>query len=149
MAERLLRQRLDRQIVARANELTSGLKEDDLPHRSQLSRLRRCVHEALLQTAPQTQGIEEFLKSVEKRHITRRQWERAKIEGQPLWAWLNDKQKIADREKWEKLLGLERQEYLRPVAGVAPELGKLRNEYLLRLIDAVLARAAKLKGEQR
>jgi CRISPR-associated protein Csx10 len=147
MAERLLRQRLDRAVTAKANELTGRLKGDDLPHRSQLSRLRRCVHDALLLAEPQPQGIGEFLKSVEARHITRRQWERAKIDGQRLLDWLDEKRKITNQEEWEKLLGLKKPDYLRPVAGVVPEPNKLRNEYLLRLIDAVLARSAKLKGE--
>lgn len=150
MAERLLRRQLDSQIIVRANELTSRLQEkrEKLPHCSQLSRLRQRIHDALLQTEPQTQGIGEFLDNVKKHHITRRQFEQVELDGQTLLNWLDEKQQIVNQEKWKKLLKLEQQGYLRSVAGIAPKLtDRLRNEYLLRLIDAVLARMAKLKRE--
>jgi CRISPR-associated protein Csx10 len=136
MVERLVRQQLDERVSARAN-LTSI---SNPPHNAQLSRLRNIIHDELRKDTPNSQRVGDFVIDVKARSMARKQFERAHVGHTPLLKWLDDQSRIAD---WQTLLGFQAKD-ARTVGGVQPNLAdKLRDEYMLRLIDAVLARAAK------
>lgn len=146
MVERMLCQRLENRLVALANELE--IKEP--PKRSQLSRLRNIIQDELLEREPKPARLNGFLKSVRERKTTRRQFEKARIGGQPMIDWLEDTCKKTDASSWKTLFDIKPDDR-RQIGDIAPEIDqndKLRNEYLLRYIDAVLARAAKPKKEK-
>jgi CRISPR-associated protein Csx10 len=145
MVERMLRQRIDDRLVALANDL----EIKNPPKRSQLSRLRNIIQDELLKDDPKAARLENVIKSLRDRITARRQFENARIGGQPMLNWLEDTYKKADANSWKDLLVIKTAD-LRNIGDIAPEIDqndKLRNEYLLRYIDAVLARAAKLKKE--
>lgn len=146
MVERMLRQRIEDRLVAVANDL----QIKDPPKRSQLSRLRNIIQDELLEQQPEPARLNGFLKSVRERKAARRQFERARIGGQPMIEWLEDTCKKTDASSWKALFDVKTGD-LRQIGDVAPEIDqndKLRNEYLLRYIDAALARAAKPKKEK-
>jgi len=139
MAERLLRKRLDELVVAKANEI----QIINSPSNAQLSRLRNIIHDELMQASPNPQRLCDFLNSVRERNTARRQFERARVGATPLLKWLDDTLQITDETGWKSLLGF-RPEHARKVGGVEAILtDDLRTEYVLRLIDAVLASTAK------
>lgn len=144
MAERLLRRRLDERLVAKANEINIV----NPPHNSQLSRLRNILHDELMKEAPDPQRVRDFLKRVEERNAARKQFERARISHTPLLKWLEETLQITDENKWKSLLGFQAGD-ARKVGGMGATLtDALRIEYVLRLIDAVLARAAKERRKE-
>jgi hypothetical protein len=80
---------------------------------------------------------------VGERNTARRQFERALVGTAQLLKWLHDTLQKTDKNAWEALLDF-RPEDARKVGGVKAILTDgLRNEYVLRLIEAVLARTAK------
>jgi CRISPR-associated protein Csx10 len=144
MAERLLRRRLDERLVAKANEINIV----NPPHNSQLSRLRNILHDELMKEVPDPQRVRDFLKRVEERNAARKQFERARIGHTPLLKWLEETLQITDENKWKLLLGFQAGD-ARKVGGMGATLtDALRIEYVLRLIDAVLARAAKERRKE-
>ncbi|MGH9850948.1 MAG: type III-D CRISPR-associated RAMP protein Csx10 [Blastocatellia bacterium] len=152
MAARLLRQHLDRKVVELANQIgrargRQGFVMANPPPNSQLARLRSVLHEALRQSPPDPGKVEIYLKDIGERAVTRRQFENARIEEKPLLRWLTEKLRTAEAG-FQKSFDVESAN-LRGVGGVKPGLTeKLRHEYLLRFVDAVLARAAKQKREE-
>lgn len=146
MAERMLRQRLGERLVAAANSF--ALSNLRVIHTAQLSRLRSIIHDELRKEMPNPQRVGEFLNSVRQRNTARRQFERARVGSERLVDWLDrTHQKITESE-WKTLLGFQAQD-VRKVGGVETKLtDALRSEYVLRLIDAVLARAAKEKRQE-
>ncbi|RMD59534.1 CRISPR-associated RAMP protein Csx10 [Candidatus Parcubacteria bacterium] len=136
MAERMLRRRLDERLIARANEI----KIVNPPSNAQISRLRNILHDELMKETPSTQRVREFLSSVRERNTARRQFERARVGTKTLLNWLEETlQAIA----WTTWFGFQSADAPR-VGGVQASLtDTLRTEYFLRLVDAVLARAAK------
>ncbi|MBI3950569.1 MAG: CRISPR-associated RAMP protein Csx10 [Acidobacteria bacterium] len=144
MAERLLRQRLDERLVSKANQT----KIDNPPHNSQLSRLRNIIRDELMKEQPYPERVREFLDRVRERNAARKQFERARIGDTPLLEWLEETLQITDESAWKSLLGFQAGD-ARKVGGVTASLTEaLRTEYLLRLIDAVLARAAKERRKE-
>lgn len=144
MAERLLRRRLDERLVSKANQT----KIDNPPHNSQLSRLRNILHDELMKEAPDPQRVRDFLNRVKERNAARNQFERARIGHTPLLKWLEETLQITDENTWKSLLGFQAGD-ARKVGGVGAALtNALRTEYVLRLIDAVLARAAKERRKE-
>ncbi len=144
MAQRLLRKRLDERLVAKANEIQIL----NPPSNAQLSRLRNIIQDELMKVSPNPQRLLDFLNSVKERNTARRQYERARIGGTPLLKWLDDTLQITDEHSWQSLLDF-RPEHARKVGGVGPTLTEgLCTEYVLRLIDAVLARAAKERRKE-
>ncbi len=144
MARRLLRAQLDDRVVAKANELKIKLP----PRRAQLSRLRNIIADELMQESPDAQRVAAYMKLVRERSTARKQFESAKVVGenkqqQRLADWLIDTAQQDDEEHFKKLFALKSQD-LRAFGKVQPDLGTaLRAEYVLRLIDLVLAHAAK------
>ncbi len=143
MANRLLRQRLDEQLIAVARHL----EVENPPRPSQISRLRSIIADVLMQESIDMDRIGEFLTMIGERSAARKQFEQARVGGQKLLDWLRDTCQKTDDVKWKVLLQLKEEDF-RPVGGVRPEVNeRLRQEYALRLIDLVLARATK-KGRK-
>lgn len=148
MTRRMLKRRLDEGLRAAANEM----KIVNPPSNAQLSRLRSIVLTALRQTPPNTRSIREFLQSIESRGSARRQFERSTINnGQSLLNWLKEQIHVSEQDgRWKRLLRLEDLgiDDLE-IGGVkATRDDALRLEYVLRLIDLVLAHATKQRGEE-
>jgi CRISPR-associated protein Csx10 len=145
MAERLLRQRLDEQLVARANSVIVTTP----PSNAQLSRLRNIIHHELMQEAPNLQRIGDFLDDIKQRATARKQFERARIGGTRLSDWLDQTRQRTSENDWQSLWGFDRQQDVRTIGGVGPSFtDTLHAEYVLRFIDAVLAHAAKAKRKE-
>jgi CRISPR-associated protein Csx10 len=144
MAERMLRQRLDERLLATAN----GYALRNPPSNAQLSRLRNVIHNELMQSEPNPQRIGEFLNNVRQRNTARKQYERARVGSEHLVDWLERTRQITSENEWKTLIGLRSDDSYK-VGGVEARLTEaLRTEYVLRFIDAVLARAAKAQRQE-
>lgn len=142
MVARMLRARLDERVIEAANRIAVGHP----PKPAQLSRLRSIIRDELMQEAPDPQRVGAFLQGIRDRRTPRQQYESARVGGRSLLDWLEQAQRSTSEEAWRELIGFRAGD-ARTVGGVAADLGlSLRIEYLLRLIDAVLARAAKEGG---
>lgn len=157
MVTRMFKQRLDEGLLAAAN----AARIVNPPSNTQLSRLRSVVLEVLYHTKPDHHKICQFLESIEARSSARRQFERSTVKGVPLLRWLKDLLQYdsqdawtMDGKKWEALLSLDGNKGGTRINGLgiggvkAKVDDALRLEYVLRLIDLVLARAAKQRGEE-
>lgn len=146
MTERMLRQRLEERLVVAANAFTlSNLRSI---HTAQLSRLRNVIYDELMKEVPNPQRIGEFLNSVIQRNTARKQFERARVGSECLGDWLDHTHRKTAENDWKILFGFQAQE-VRKVGGMEAKLtDELRAEYVLRLIDAVLARVAKEKRKE-
>jgi len=144
MAERLLRRRLDERLVARANQIHIV----NPPSNAQLSRLRNILHDELMKETPNPQRALDFLNTVRERNTARKQFERARVGTKTLLNWLEEILQATDENAWKSWLGFQPTD-ARTVGNVRVELtDRLRIEYLLRLVDAVLARAAKERRKE-
>lgn len=152
MVNRMFRQRLDEALLAAANDKTIA----NPPSNAQISRLRAIVLGEYRKKAPDPAVICAFIKSIEARSSARRQFERSIINKEPLLRWLkrllrNDSPGIwtMNDNDWRSSLSLTSKEASPSVGGLSAETDNaLRLEYVLRLIDLVLARAAKQRGEE-
>lgn len=139
MAERMLRQRLDERLVVAANFAAVN----NPPSNAQLSRLRNIIHDELMKPTPNPQCVGEFLNSVLERNMARRQFERARVGNERLWDWINHIYQTTGENALKTVLGFQTGDG-RKVGSAEPEItNALCAEYVLRFIDAVLARAAK------
>lgn len=144
MAERMLRQRLDERLIAKVN----GIGIVNPPSNAQLSRLRNILHDELMKETPSVQRVLDFLSQIKERKTARKQFERARVGTKTLLDWLEESLQVSDEGAWKSLLGFQPADS-RKIGGVSAELTEtLRTEYLLRLIDAVLARAAKARRKE-
>jgi len=130
MVERMLREQLDRALIAAAN-----IKIQPLPSNAQISRMRIVARRALAQQQPQiiTQYLDEMKKTAKD------QFQHAGIGDERLDDWLRAR---ADNVQsiWE-LVGVDRKPTL---GGIQPDLtDALALEYTVRLIDRVLRKAQK------
>jgi len=136
MAERILRRRLDERLIARVNEIRIA----NPPSNAQISRLRSIIHDELMKAEPSSQRVLDFLRNVKERNTARKQFERARVGTKTLLSWLEETLQMSD---WETRFGLQQTDVPRIGDVQASLTDTLRIEYLLRLVDAVLARAAK------
>ncbi len=152
MVDRMLRQRLDEWLLAAVNEI----KINNPPSNTQISRLRGVVLEEIRKAAPGTDKICKFIDSIEKRSSARRQFERSIVDGEPLLRWLKDLLRcgregawtMADND-WRNRLRISGVEVGARIGDVKAEINDgLRLEYVLQLIDLVLAHAAKEHREE-
>lgn len=136
MTKRLLRQKLEGQLTARANELGKHVKQ---PSASQLSRLREVIQDALLQEPNEGRGrLKTYFDQLEKRQVTRKQFSDDRLDGKPLLRWLRERT-AAEDNSWQEVK-------IPQIGDVRAELTpQLIYEYNLRLMEAVLAQAAKNK----
>ncbi len=141
MAARLLRQRLDRRLAERAEHFRITTP----PTKAQLGRLRLAVRNELLSVNPGFGRIKTLVESIQRRHRVNAAYERSRIGNDRLLDWIkNAIDKANDPAHWkDSLFKLDSNDIPR-VGSVGPDIGlKFRLEYLLRLLDAILARAQK------
>lgn len=142
MVNRLFQQKIDVQLMVEAIDLAKKLPVKN----SQLSRLRQVVQDELYKrpfeddesaAEKMTTGRERLLtytKKLRKRAVTRKQFDRARIDSKLLLDWFD--QRVEDEKEIEKL---------QPTT--VPTIGKtkggwtdaMRYEYNLRLVDMTLA----------
>jgi CRISPR-associated protein Csx10 len=145
MVGRILRQRLDIALTAKANDLGKQVKG---PKNSQLSRLRLIIHDALRQD-PRAgrERLNQYFASLQDRQTTRKQFTRDRVAGKGLLEWMHER--VADESSIKPIFD-EAQNTLPTIGNnvTAMLTPRMVYEYNLRLIDSVLARAAKeRKGE--
>ena len=134
MVERMLRQKLDRALVAAVNRFRI---QRPLPSNAQLSRMRIVARQALSQSNPHV--ITQHLDGMKK--TARDQFQRAKVGGNRLGDWL--------RARAENVEGIW--ELLQVDQNKSPVLGGIQSEwtenlaleYTVRLLDRVLQKAQK------
>jgi CRISPR-associated protein Csx10 len=152
MVDRMLRQHLDEALLARANEL----KIANPPSNAQISRLRSVVLEEVRREKPDVRKIYQFIKDLQARSISRRQFEHCTIDGVPLLRWLEHRLArdsegvwMMDDTEWRNLLRISSVETDIRIGDVNAEINDdLRLEYVLRLIDLLLAHAAKQQRKE-
>jgi CRISPR-associated protein Csx10 len=157
MVTRMFKQRLDERVLAVANSTTIV----NPPSNAQISRLRGVVLEELYSAQPGTSTICQFIQSIEERSSARRQFERSTIkrgafEEVSFLRWLKDQLKCdhkgawtMDDHAWRSLLNLSEDEANIQIGGVKASINdSLRLEYVLRLVDLVLANAARERGKE-
>ena len=152
MVNRMLRQRLDEGLLAAAN----GVKIANPPSNAQISRLRGVVLEEIREATPDIHKLRRFIEGIQARGSARRQFERSTVNEVPLLRWLErlltrDSEgawKMADND-WKAWLGLEEIKLAAQIGDVEAEIDDdMRLKYILRLIDLVLAHAAKERGKE-
>ena len=152
MVERMLRKRLDERLLAAANRVEIA----NPPSNAQLSRLRGVVLEELRKATPDIGNIHRFIKGISERGSARRQFERSILDGnEPLLRWLKcllrydiDGPWTMDDDEWKDLLRMNMVEVAAQIGDVEAKIDdSLRLEYVLRLINLVLAKAAKERGK--
>jgi CRISPR-associated protein Csx10 len=130
MVGRMLREQLDRTLIAAAN-----VKIEHPPSNAQLSRMRIVARRALSQSSPRI--ITQHLDGIKK--AARDQFQSARIGNERLDEWL--RVRAEDVQSIWQLVKADRKPI---VGGVQPELtDTLALEYTARLIDRVLRKAQK------
>lgn len=142
MVARLLRRDLDAALQMRIN----ALEMDPRPHTSQIGRFRVIAREAL--ATGNAERLVHYLQDVDKRRLVREQFQRARVAGMRLDRWLDER--LQDPGSVWRQLG---------TTGAVRRLGQnvscsvdddpaLALEYTIRLIDGVLAKAARKNREK-
>jgi len=137
LAYRKLRQILDEAITEKANELSRDIQKP--PRSSQINALRSVVQNALRANPIDTEPLLEALNHIEERNAARRQFDKARVNGQKLIDWITDT--LNGKDEPNRLKSDPNIASL--ITASARDEATLRTEYNLRLIDAVLERAAK------
>lgn len=135
LAYRKLRQTLDNMIIKVANDARIQFP----PRSSQINALRSVVQNVLRGNIVNTQPLTDALHYIHERGVTRRQFDKARINGQKLTEWMV--KTINGADDWNRLKSDASVASL--ITASARDEATLRTQYNLRLIDAVLARAAK------
>lgn len=152
MVKRMLRKRMDEGMLAEANQVTIS----NPPSNAQISRLRGIILEQIREATPNIHKVHRFIKGIQERSSSRRQFERSTVKGQPLLRWLErllpcDSKEVwnmADNE-WRAWLGLEEMNLDAQIGGVKAVIDDdMRLQYMLRFIDLVLAHVAKVRGKE-
>jgi len=145
MLNRWQRRDLDRQLGRQVNEL----KIYRPPENAQLARFRVLIRDELGKPEPGLKRLQNYLKDVNSRQSTRSQFERARVGAQRLNRWLDERLKKPETV-WETIGYLPAgSRQLGSNAVRAERLKKLQVEYTIRLVDALLARAARERREER
>ncbi len=148
MVARMFQQRLEGKLVANAvktAELLAGDREKarKLPSNAQISRLRSIIRNELMKENPDPQRVRDFLRDIESRKPTRKQFEKARIEGRPLLEWLKEMLTQTDLDEWKELFGISRR-HIPELGGIKPDINDFfRIRCILHYIDAMLAYAVK------
>lgn len=144
MVERLARRRLDENVVAIAYDLAMSEEALRPIQRAQLSRLQNLIHDELAGQRS-IERAQNYLAKALARSTPKKQFTRARVDGMRLADWLTSildfKTANARRDAILEVSGL-------PTLGThKPEDARdaLRNEYVLRFLDAALRRALKEK----
>lgn len=139
MLTRMLREKLDTQLAESASNLSRAVKG---VNKTQLNRLRMVVQDELFTAAHGQERLLLYLKQLKERPVTRKQFEWARVEGRPLLDWLESCFTSNDLvQGWPTRM---------PQIGDrrADKTPELIYEYNLRLVEAVLAQAAKKAGDE-
>jgi len=164
MAERLLRRQLDRLVMVQAQEISVRVTQ---PSVSQLKRMQAVVNDALTTLLRSSsdepmQRLKNYMESLKQRSSVRNMFTSGRFaQANSTWLcnaadlhqWL-EKRFSNDGENIDKILGIKCGEMpqgleLPEVGGVKAEMtSKLRREYSLRLVHAVLGLAAKRKRSE-
>lgn len=144
MVKRMLRKQLDTALAKKVHRFAEDIKS---PSKSQLSRLRQIIHDELRKEYKQrdTDRLLEYFKDLENRKTTSKQFSQDRIDGKPLLEWFRKLVEGADLSQFDS------QALKAPMIGknIQAELtADMIYEYNLRLIDGVLARAAKLRSKE-
>lgn len=164
MAERLLRRQLDRLVMAQAQEISARVTK---PSVSQLKRMQAVVNDALTEllrsgSSEPMQRMRNYMESLNQRASVRSMFTSGGFaQANSVWlcsaadlhAWLNARFSNEDKDI-DEILGIECTAL--PQGSALPEVGgvkaamtdKLRREYSLRLVHAVLGLAAKRKRNE-
>jgi CRISPR-associated protein Csx10 len=136
MVERMLREQLDRALIAAANKWNI----QDPPRNTQVSRMRIVARRALAQNNAEiiTQHLERMKRAAGD------QFRRARIGGERLDGWLR-----ARAENVQGIWELVKVDRKPTMGGIQPEFSDaLAFEYTVRLIDRVLHKAQKEAGNE-
>ncbi|MGH8567613.1 MAG: hypothetical protein ACREXU_06230 [Gammaproteobacteria bacterium] len=143
MVKRVLGERLDRHLAARAAKINIL----NPPKRSQLARLRTVMRAELTKDSPDPACIREFVADVCSRQSTRAQFQNARVTGQrhvPLHEWLENAADSTGEGEWRRFVDPELQILPIRIGQIEAKVdADLRKRYLLRLVDAALSRAMK------
>jgi CRISPR-associated protein Csx10 len=147
VAGHILRRRLDQRVTA------AGLNKqvERPPHKSQLARLRGVIQEELMQPQPDLQRVKDFIEELKQRNTTRKQFSQARVGSKQLDEWLLEELGKTDDATWEGLLNPNNKTKLEiSLGGVSVKpTEQMKAEYLLRYLDAWLARVTKEIGKER
>ncbi|MBS3966900.1 MAG: hypothetical protein KGZ60_06590 [Truepera sp.] len=139
MLHRMLGEQVEAAIMQSADRFGHQIRN---PSKSQFNGLRMVIQRALRQPPDEgRRAIANYLDSLEGRKSTREQFSRDRVAGKDILEWIRER--ATDEHIWQEL-----------DIGKLPQLGDLQAKldaaqaynYNLRLVDAVLARAAKSKG---
>jgi CRISPR-associated protein Csx10 len=145
MAKRLLRQRIEDRILAMAVG-SEKYRIEHAPPNAQVSRLRSVVRDALLSEQPALDGVTGFLDALHGKALNH--FKSALVDNQDLKTWLSDICQKTDLDAWSQMFGISTDDNPR-IGTVTADLDDgLRREYLLRFIDAVLARAVERRRKE-
>jgi len=141
---KLLPQSIARRELSRAIEIAltataNNIEITNPPKSSQINTLRAVIQNVLQQADVDVSNLDTALKHIGERAVTRRQFERARVSGKTLIAWLRET--TAETQHWDRFGKEQRIKMLVQFSGVDQD--EERRRYNLRLIDAVLAHAAK------
>jgi CRISPR-associated protein Csx10 len=147
VAGRILRHRLDRRVSA------TGLRGEvsNPPHKSQLARLRGVIQEQLMTPEPSLERVKQFIEELKQRNVTRKQFSQARVGAEkPLDEWLLQELSKTGDSDWAGILNPGNKVKLEiGLGGVSVKpTERMKAEYLLRYLDAFLARAAKQSGKE-
>jgi CRISPR-associated protein Csx10 len=137
LAYRKLLQILDKTITEKANELSQNIQSP--PRSSQINALRSVVQNVLRGNSVNTRTLTDALNYIDERGATRRQFDKAHINGQKFTHWMG--KTINGADDWNRLKSDASVASL--ITASTRDEDTLRTQYNLLLIDAVLARAAK------
>lgn len=148
IADRIFRQKLNQLLDEQANAIGQAIRG---MNKTQLHAIRQVAYKALLQD-PQIgqESLATYLSRALDRRVSRDQLENARVEGQKMSIWLQNRVKdmqveVEEEEKreiWQKYL---RVTTLPQIGGIqAKRTSQMAYEYNMRLIAAVLASAAKV-----
>lgn len=145
MVKRMLHKRLDENVLSVANHI--GMTEESLrPIRSaQLSRLRNLVHDVLMEQVLDSNRVIGYVKKAQERQTTRKQYERARVGGMRFDQWLDAILKL-DAKQMNVVFDYKGVPMIGDVKAALDE--RMKQEYALKLIDAVLRRALALKRRE-
>jgi len=140
MLSRMARKSLDRVIIDKANKVVIRSVGAS---KNQFSRLRLVIREVLYSTSeeqwPNLSKVRSFITEECKRKTAKKFYKTTQFDNQPLKCWLESRLDMTDYDSWhnffvdilqEKSIGNVKIDYPEP----------LRKEYLLRYIDAVIAK---------
>jgi len=135
IARRELMRAIDVELTRVANQI--GVSNP--PKSSQINALRTVIQSVLRQAVLDLSVLHTVIEHIDERSVARRQFEKARVSGQPLSKWVSDTS--GDSNRWSAFIKDARIQGL--LQSSAVDANEERQRFNLRLIDAVLARAAK------